>query len=177
MFTSLRRLLHEHLGHLLTEFYRASCQSSCHRSCRCKIIALIVYAVEVGIEICSCLTINFHSDSSNNHPTRIAFRSRLTDTSTWYRYQADTTGISLVSVSPILQPIPEPIPVGHDTFVTTANAVCWLFTRSRKWSYIEARYRATSLHINWIGTSDNYNPPYPTVQCNGQSRPVGCLIR
>jgi len=42
-------------------------------------------------------------------------------------------GIGPVSVSPILQPIP----VGHDTFVTTANAVCWLFTRSRKWSYID----------------------------------------
>ena len=53
-----------------------------------------------------------------------------------------------------------------------------LFTRSRKWSYIDgATEPHQSLHINWIGASDNYNPPYPTVRHNGQCRPVGRLIR
>jgi len=63
--------------------------------------------------------------------------TRLRPILTRYRYRADTNGIGLVSVSPILQPIPEPIPVDRHAFVMTANAVCWLFTGSRKRSYID----------------------------------------
>jgi len=70
----------------------------------------------------------------------------------WYQYSVSVYGpIPVVSVSPILQPIPEPIPVGRHAFVMTANAVCWLFTESRKRSYIDGgvgakrRDRSTSL--------------------------------
>jgi len=45
--------------------------------------------------------------------------SGLDDTSTQYWYRADTSGIGLVSVSLILQPIPDRHPARRD-----ANAVC-----------------------------------------------------